>query len=147
MTIEMSTESSRFAPSCRLPRRRIFCTRPATRIPRVAPRAQRDDALRPAIQRVWDTHFQVYGPRKVWRQLRRDGVRVARCTVRRLMREIGLVGAVRGRAWVSTTQAPPDAGRLPDLVDRDFTATRPISCGCRTLRTSPRGAVSSMWRL
>ncbi len=71
-------------------------------------------------QRVWDDNHQLYGPRKVWRQLRREDVRVARCTVRAM----GLAGAVRGRAWVTTTQASPDAGRLPDLVERDFTATR-----------------------
>ena len=53
-------------------------------------RAQRDDGWRREIQRVWDDHQQVYGLRKVWRQLRRDGHRVARCTVRRLMREMGL---------------------------------------------------------
>ena len=88
-------------------------------------RAQRDDALRVEIQRVWDANHQVYGPRKVWRQLRREGHRVARCTVRRLMRAMGLAGAVRGRAWVTTTLASPDAGRIPDLVERDFTATRP----------------------
>ena len=88
-------------------------------------RAQRDDVWRVEIQRVWDANHQVYGPRKVWRQLRREGQHVARCTVRRLMRAMGLAGAVRGRAWVTTTQASPDAGRLPDLVERDFTATRP----------------------
>ena len=88
-------------------------------------RAQRDDQLRVEIQRVWDANRQVYGPRKVWKQLRREKHRVARCTVRRLMRAMGLAGAVRGRAWVTTTQASPDAGRLPDLVERDFTATRP----------------------
>jgi putative transposase len=88
-------------------------------------RAQRDDRLRVEIQRVWDANHQVYGPRKVWRQLRREGHRVARCTVRRLMRAMGLAGAVRGRAWVTTTQTSPDAGRLPNLVARDFTATRP----------------------
>jgi putative transposase len=88
-------------------------------------RAQRDAERRVAIQRVWDAHHQVYGPRKVWRQLRREGVGVARCTVRRLMRAMGLAGAVRGRAWVTTTQ--PDRGGTPpaDLVDRQFTATRP----------------------
>jgi transposase InsO family protein len=59
-------------------------------------RAQRDDELRAAIQRVWDANLQVYGPRKVWQQLRRDGIAVARCTVQRLMRAMGLVGAVRG---------------------------------------------------
>jgi transposase InsO family protein len=88
-------------------------------------RAQRDDRLCVEIQRVWHANHQVYGPRKVWKQLRRDGQRVARCTVRRLMRAMGLAGAVRGRAWVTTTQVSPDAGRLPDLVERDFTATRP----------------------
>ena len=73
---------------------------------------------------MWDAHFQVYGPRKVWRQLRREGRRVARCTIGRLMRVMKLAGAVRGRAWVITTQAAPD-GRPADLVDRNFTASRP----------------------
>ena len=87
-------------------------------------RAQRDDQLRVEIQRVYDAHQQVYGPRKVWTQLRRDGVRVARCTVARLMRAMGLAGAVRGRAWVTTTHAG-EGGRPVDLVDRRFVATRP----------------------
>jgi putative transposase len=88
-------------------------------------RAQRDDTLRAAIRRVWDEQERVYGPRKVWRQLRREGERVARCTVERLMRELGLRGAVRGRAWRITTHADPVAARPTDLVDRQFTATRP----------------------
>jgi transposase InsO family protein len=88
-------------------------------------RARRDDELRAAIQRVWDEHQQVYGPRKVWRQLRREGHRVARCTVERLMREMGLRGAVRGRAWVTTTRRDVAADRPADLVDRRFIATRP----------------------
>jgi transposase InsO family protein len=88
-------------------------------------RRRRDDELRAAIQRVWDEHRQVYGPRKVWRQLRREGVRVARCTVERLMRDLGLRGAVRGRAWRITTHSDPTAARPTDLVDRQFTATRP----------------------
>jgi putative transposase len=88
-------------------------------------RARRDDDLRAAIQRVWDANEQVYGPRKVWRQLRREQVRVARCTVERLMRDMGLRGAVRGRAWRITTQPDPAAVRPADLVDRQFTATRP----------------------
>ena len=87
-------------------------------------RAQRDAQLRVEIQRVYDEHHQVYGPRKVWKQLRREGVRVARCTVGRLMRAMGLAGAVRGRAWITTTQAG-DRGRPLDLVDRQFVATRP----------------------
>jgi transposase InsO family protein len=88
-------------------------------------RARRDDDLRTAIQRVWDANFQVYGPRKVWRALRRAGVRVARCTVVRLMGDMGLAGAVRGRAWITTTQAHEAVGRPSDRVERAFTATRP----------------------
>ena len=87
-------------------------------------RAQRDDALRPEIQRVYDEHHQVYGPRKVWKQLRREGFCVARCTVGRLMRAMGLEGAVRGRAWIMTTHAG-NGSRPADLVDRQFVATRP----------------------
>ena len=88
-------------------------------------RVQRDDEWRREIQRVWDDNQQVYGPRKVWRQLRREGHRVTRCTVGRLMRAMGLRGAVRGRAWVTTTQADRGADRPVDLVDRHFVATRP----------------------
>jgi putative transposase len=88
-------------------------------------RARRDAELRTAIQRVWDANHQVYGPRKVWNALRREGRRVARCTVERLMREMGLRGAVRGRAWVLTTRSDAAADRPADLVDRHFTAMRP----------------------
>jgi len=88
-------------------------------------RAREDDERRTAIQRVWDENDQVYGPRKVWRQLRREGVRVARCTVERLMRDIGLRGVARGRAWQITTQSAPTGERPTDLVERRFTARRP----------------------
>jgi putative transposase len=88
-------------------------------------RQRRDDDLRAAIQRVWDANEHVYGPRKVWKQLRRDGHRVARCTVERLMRDLGLKGVTRGRAWVVTTRAKAAGDRPADLVDRRFTATRP----------------------
>ena len=88
-------------------------------------RAQRDDELRAAIQRVWDEHDQVYGPRKVWRQLRREKIEVARCTVERLMRTLELRGTSRGRAWKITTQAESATRRPADLVDRQFTANRP----------------------
>src|SRR5947207_11819038 len=87
-------------------------------------RAQRDAELRAIICRIWTEHHQVYGPRKVWRQMGREGLRVARCRVRRPMRERGLAGAVRGRAWVTTTQSQPDAQRPADLVARDLSATR-----------------------
>ena len=88
-------------------------------------RATRDDELRIEIQRVHDENFGVYGPRKVWRQLRREGHTVARCTVERLMRAMGLAGAVRGRAWTTTTHSQPALDRPADLVDRTFVATRP----------------------
>ena len=88
-------------------------------------RAQRDEGLRAAIRRVWDAHYQVYGPRKVWRQLQREGVAVARCTVHRLMRAMGLQGAVRGRAWTTTTEPTHEGERPSDLVERDFHASRP----------------------
>ena len=88
-------------------------------------RAQRDDELRAIIRRIWTENHQVYGPRKVWRQMGRENLRVARCRVRRLMRAMGLTGAVRGRVWVTTTEAAPAADRPADLVDRQFRATRP----------------------
>ena len=87
-------------------------------------RAQRDEALRAEIQRVWDENRHVYGAKKVWKQLRREGVVVARCTVARLMCDMGLRGVVRGRR-VRTT-VPADLAERPlDLVERDFTAERP----------------------
>jgi transposase InsO family protein len=92
---------------------------------RRSPRAQRDAELRREIQRVWQEHHQVYGPRKVWRQLRREGHVVARCTVERLMREMGLKGAVRGRAWITTTRPDPETTRPADRVERRFEAMRP----------------------
>jgi putative transposase len=88
-------------------------------------RRQHDEVLRAIIRRIYDENHRVYGPRKVWKQMGREGLREARCRVRRLMREMGLVGAVRGHAWTTTTQSEPDANRPLDLVDRDFTATRP----------------------
>ena len=87
-------------------------------------RAQRDDALRPAITRVWQANRRVYGVRKVWHQLAREGVVTARCTVARLMRADGLRGVVRG-ARVRTTIPDVTADAAQDLVDRDFTATQP----------------------
>jgi len=92
---------------------------------RRSPRARRDDELRVEIQRVWDENHQVYGPRKVWKQLRRERIAAARCRVRRLMKAMGLAGAVRGRAWITTTCPDTEAARSPDLVDRQFTATAP----------------------
>jgi transposase InsO family protein len=87
-------------------------------------RTQRDDHLRGEIMRVWQANRRVYGVRKVWRQLGREGVAVARCTVARLMRAEGLRGVVRG-ARVRTT-VPDAAAECPrDLVERTFVARRP----------------------
>ena len=87
-------------------------------------RATRDAGLRPEIQRVWDENFQVYGVRKVWRQLKREGIEVARCTVARLMSDMGLAGAVRGKP-VKTTASNPAAPCPEDRVNREFHAPRP----------------------
>ena len=92
---------------------------------RLPARAQRDAVLRREILRVWKENFEVYGVRKVWKQLKREGFDVARCTVARLMAEMGLQGAVRGKRFKKTT-IPNEASERPlDLVDRDFTASRP----------------------
>jgi len=87
-------------------------------------RSRRDDEVREEIQRVWSENFEVYGVRKVWKQLKREGKPIARCTVRRLMRDMGLQGVVRGKTFKTTTPAT-GAARPPDLVHREFKATRP----------------------
>jgi transposase InsO family protein len=87
-------------------------------------RAQRDDRLRTDITRVWQANRRVYGVRKVWRQLRREGVVAARCTIARLMHAEGLRGVVRG-ARVRTTTPDDGADQPRDLVKREFVATRP----------------------
>ena len=87
-------------------------------------RAQRDDALVPQIQRVWQANLQVYGADKVWRQLAREGTAVARCTVERLMRRLGLRGARRGKV-VRTTIGDAKAACALDRVNRQFHADRP----------------------
>lgn len=87
-------------------------------------RLRRDEELQLAIGRIWKENFQVYGARKVWHQLVREDIGVARCTVERLMRHMGLKGVVRGRR--TRTTIPDDAAhRPPDLVDRCFKASRP----------------------
>jgi len=91
---------------------------------RLPPRARRDAVLREEIHRVWRANFEVYGARKVWRQLKREGRDVARCTVERLMRGMGLQGAVRGKRW-KTTITDDGAVRPADLVERNFSASRP----------------------
>jgi putative transposase len=87
-------------------------------------RSRRDGELRAEIRRVHEANFGVYGVRKVWRQLRREGIPAARCTVARLMRQIGLQGVVRGRS--TRTTMPDKATPCPaDKVNRRFQAPRP----------------------
>ena len=91
---------------------------------RVPARQRRDTTLIPEIRRVHRENFGVYGVRKVWRQLAREDIRVARCTVERLMRALGLRGVVRGRKC-RTTFADEHAERPLDRVQRQFQASRP----------------------
>ena len=91
---------------------------------RLSDRARRDEELRPEIQRVFDANWQVYGARKVWRQLRREGFDVARCTVARLMKVMGIQGIIRGKPQKTTI---PDK-KLPcplDRVNRQFRVPAP----------------------
>ena len=123
--------------------RRIYGVEPICRVLPIAPstyyahknrqahperrsrRAIQDEVLRERIHKVWTENFEVYGVRKMWRELKRREEPVARCTVHRLMRQMGLQGAVRGRAFTTTTIANDAAARPQDLVARDFTATGP----------------------
>jgi putative transposase len=88
-------------------------------------RVRQDEVLTDHVRRVWRENQEVYGVRKVWKQLRRAGHPVARCTVVRLMRQAGLRGAVRGRRFKVTTCPDTAAPRPPDLVTRRFAAVRP----------------------
>jgi len=87
-------------------------------------RVRRDEVLVPEIERVWQVNLQVYGADKVWRQLNREGVVVARCTVERLMRRQGLRGVMRGKV-VRTTVSDCKAACPLDRVNRQFKAERP----------------------
>lgn len=87
-------------------------------------RARRDESLIPQIERVWQVNLQVYGADKVWKQMNREGVEVARCTVERLMRRLGLRGVIRGK--VVRTTIPDARTACPlDRVNRQFKADRP----------------------
>lgn len=87
-------------------------------------RARRDLELKPEILRVFTENFSVYGVRKVWRQMRREGFRIARCTVERLMRDMGLAGVIRGKP-VKTTISDKAAPCPLDQVNRAFHAPAP----------------------
>ena len=117
--------SSRSAVCCRSPHPPTARTWPGAPIlPSCQPRSQRDLVLAAEIRRVFEANFRVYGVRKVWRQLSREGIRAARCTVARLMRRMGLQGAVRGRE-VRTTVSNPAVACPLDRVNRQFRAPRP----------------------
>jgi putative transposase len=83
-----------------------------------------DEELKREIQRVYDENYKVYGARKIWWELHREGIRVGRCRVERLMRRLGLSGAVRGKT-VRTTVSDKDGVQAADLVKRQFTAGAP----------------------
>lgn len=87
-------------------------------------RAKQDERLKSDIERVWQENNRNYGVRKVWKQLHRKSIVVARCTVERLMRQLGLEGVKRGKRWV--TSIPGDQTDKPlDLVNRQYAASRP----------------------
>ncbi len=91
---------------------------------RLPARAKRDAELELEVRRVWEENFRVYGARKVWRQLNREQIPVAKCTTERLMRKLGIRGVVRGKGYKTTI---PDllAVRPADLVERTFSASHP----------------------
>ena len=114
-------------------------------------RARRDMSLKPEVRRVFEENFHVYGVRKVWRQLKREGKDVARCTVARLMKAMGLQGVIRGKPIRTTVQ--DRAAPCPlDHVNRQFKAQAPNvlwvsefasrTCGSPMSRLGP---ASSMW--
>ena len=87
-------------------------------------RAGRDESRQPVIKRVWESNMQVYGVPKVWKQMNREGIAVARCTVGRLVKLQGLRGTVRGKR-IRTTIPDMTVPRPLDRVNRQFTADRP----------------------
>jgi putative transposase len=91
---------------------------------KLSARARRDAALQADIRRVWEANFQVYGVRKVWRQLRREAIAAPRCQVARLMKQMGLAGAVRGKT-LTTTHSDRSAPCPLDRVNRRFRAPAP----------------------
>lgn len=102
-------------------RRHAACRREPSRC---CARIQRDAELKPEIERVWHANRQVYGADKVWKQLRREGTAVARCTVERLMRQLSLRGVIRGKS-IRTTVPDAKAPCPLDRVNRVFRAERP----------------------
>jgi putative transposase len=124
MSTATSTGSSRAARCCRSPR---LHRRHAARCRDQAllgPRAQRDVALMPVVEQVWNTNLQVYGADKVWKPMNREVIEVARCTVARLIRRLGLRGVKRGKV-VRTTVSDSKVLCPLDKVNLQFRAERP----------------------
>ncbi len=111
---------------------------------KASPRARREVTLTAQIRRVHEENFEVYGARKVWRQLGREGVVVARCTVERLMRSMGLRGIVRGKE-TKTTIADKALPCPADKVNRQFRAPRPKVLWVSDFTMSRPGRASSRW--
>ncbi|MEY2227893.1 MULTISPECIES: IS3 family transposase [Streptomyces] len=105
----------------------------------------RDGELKLLVQHVYDTNYRVYGARKIWRELNRQGQAVARCTVERLMRELAIAGAVRGKRVITTTPGG-QTERAPDLVDQEFVAGAPNRCWVADFTLVKTGSASSAWR-
>ena len=112
-----------FEPICRVLEISPATVRSAIARPTCARRVA-DEVLKVRIRTIWDENYQVYGIRKIRAMLAREGQRVAKNRVARLMRELGIRGATRGRS-VFTTRPDKDHVRAPDLVKRDFTAPAP----------------------
>src|SRR3954471_4264243 len=107
---------------------------------KLSARAKRDVSLKVQIRRVFAENFEVYGVRKVWRQLKREGFDIARCTVERLMRSLGLHGVIRGKP-VKTTVSDKAAPCPLDHVKRQFQAARPIVLWVSDFPYVPPGGV------
>lgn len=109
---------------------------------RLSARARRDQDLKPEVVRVFAENFGVYGVRKVWRQMNREGFAVARCTVERLMRDLGLQGVIRGKP-VRTTISNKAAPCPLDHVNRQFHAPAPNMLWVSELASPPFGSPTS----
>ena len=121
--------SSRSVSSCRSPLFTYYEHKRRRGEPdRCSARSRRDAELRPLIRRVWEENYGVYGARKVWLQLRRQGTVVARCTVERLMGDLGIQGVVRDKKR-RTTIPVENTTRPADLVDASSQPRLPTACG------------------
>ncbi|MSP04019.1 MAG: hypothetical protein EXR05_01960 [Acetobacteraceae bacterium] len=107
-------------------------------------RARRDASLMPAIERVFDENFGVYGVRKVWRQMQREGHQAARCTVAWLMPSLGLKGVIRGKPVRPRSETGRRLARWTTLIGNSSRRGR-MCRGCLTLPMSRPGPGSSTW--